>query len=193
MALATILFLPSARADVVPRLPQVEVRQDRAADFAAFQTYFWTPVPRVGAVPPAEISVLWHVEDVLRRRGLKKVAVGPADLRASFGVRAPVFGKPQSTLTKALLALGSVSANTYQPQDRGPDREPWRGWPPDLRQWEIPAGTLLVELSRGSGGQPVWQGVAVLEALDEKRLDAAIREAVARLFKEYPRSSQSPR
>lgn len=114
----------------------------------------------------------------MRRRGLRKVAVG---------------GRPQSTLTKALLALGPVPPNTYEPPDRGADREPWRGWPPDLRQWEIPAGTLLVELSRGSGGQPLWQGVAVLEALDEKRLDAAIREAVARLFKEYPRPSQSPR
>jgi len=174
MAFATALFLPAARPDAVPRLPLVEVRQDRAADFSAFRTYFWAPVPRVGAASPSEVSVVWHVEEELRRRGLRKVALGPADLRVSFSMRAPVFGKPQSTLTKAMLALTSVPTNTYEPQDRGADREPWRGWPPDMRRWEIPEGTLLLELSRGSADQPVWQGVTVLEAPDEKRLDAAI-------------------
>jgi hypothetical protein len=147
------------------------VDYDQSVDFSKYRTYGWLP-SRIG-------------NDILERR-----------LTAAIDRELASRGLVRSDSPDLLIAIhGRLSKEIqYTAYDAGWGYG-WRRWgargPTTVRRQEVPVGTLVVDLVDAGEKELVWRGSAT-SAIDtaasvEKR-EAAVREAVGKLFAEYPSS-----
>lgn len=150
------------------RMPRVDVEHDAEADFATFKTYRWKDPASPAADPKAHVSIVWYVDRELRKKGLTKVAEGPADLFVRYYAKAREGLKGTPTQGESYLPGGTGSLSTGV----------------DFRR--VQEGTLIVELQRVSDEKPVWRAGTEWASVDKKRLDAEIETGVRTLFAKYP-------
>jgi hypothetical protein len=147
------------------------VDYDRSVDFSRYRTYGWLP-SRIG-------------NDILERR-----------LTAAIDSELASRGLARSDSPDLLVAIhGRLSKDIqYTAYDAGWGYG-WRRWgargPTTVRRQEVPVGTLVVDLVDAGEKELVWRGTpssAIDTTASVEKREAAVREAVGKLFAGYPTS-----
>ncbi len=146
-------------------LPKVEVEHDPAADFSRFHTFVWQHSPDAFANRTHHINVMWHMERLLEKKGLKKAAAGEADLtlRYSVSVDEQVRGTPGQERSWA-----SGDLRTTVTFDK-------------VRQ-----GTLTLEMRERDKDSKAWAASTPFTFADKRQAEEEIRAVAARLVAKYP-------
>jgi len=154
------------------KLPKAEVDYDHAVDFAAFHTFQWKegqePLPN----PARNMSLVTAIERELAKKGLKKAAEGPADLRVRF----------YASLEKHLRGTGRQSETPYTTGDLRTSV--------DIEK--MSEGTLVIELYRGDTDSRVWRGTSTKVFRSGAMNEELIRSTVSLILRSYPPSPPSP-
>ena len=150
------------------KLPTAEVDYDHDVDFAAFHTFQWKegqePLPN----PARNMSLVTAVERELAKKGLKKAAEGPADLRVRF----------YASMEKHLRGTGRQSETPYSTGDLRTSI--------DIEK--MAEGTLVIELYRGDTEDRVWRGSTIKVFRSGAMNEEMIRSAVSLILRGYPPS-----
>jgi hypothetical protein len=161
---------------------QVKHDYDPGFDFSGYQSWFWLPPSEQGATDPrvhneiTEARVRRALEDTLIARGYSKAPSGEGD-----------FGVGYHLAIEGRIDVRTV--DRYYGYGRG-----WRGWSggygyTDTYVDQYDQGMLIVDIVDMRSRQLVWRGTAearVDESADPERRDARVREAVEKLFAEFP-------
>lgn len=149
---------------------RVDVDSDETVNFSKYKTYAWqagTP----SKDPLMEKRIRSAVEGELNAKGLSKRESG-ADLY--------VITHASSKTEK------QIDVNRFGYAGYG-----WYGWdrwgPTTVNVYEIPTGTLIVDLLDGRSNELVWRGVAT-KTLSEnpQKVAKLINKVVTKMFKKFP-------
>ncbi|MDX1489614.1 MAG: DUF4136 domain-containing protein [Acidiferrobacterales bacterium] len=149
---------------------RVEVDSDETVNFSKYKTYAWqagTP----SKDPLMEKRIRNAVEGELNAKGLSK-REGGADLY--------VITHASSKTEK------QIDVNRFGYAGYG-----WYGWdrwgPTTVNVYEIPTGTLMVDLLDGRSNELVWRGIAT-KTLSEnpQKIAKLINKVVKKMFKKCP-------
>ncbi len=151
-------------------LARVNVDYDKSADFSKYRTFAWkkgTP----SKDPLMEKRIRDAVENELRAKSLNQ-ADGAPDL---YVVTHASSRKEQQVHIDNLGYSGYGGRGWYS---RGPTR---------VNVYEIPIGTLMVDLVDAKTNELVWRGLAE-KTLSEKpeKVAKLIYKVVKKMFKKYP-------
>ena len=159
----TVLVVPTAAA-------KVTVDFDKTVDFSKYKTYAWRP-GTPAKDPLMQKRIQRAVEAELAAKGLTKTE-GPADLYVVTQA---------SSKNEKQIDVNSLGYAGYR----------WHGWgawgPTTVNMYEIPVGTLIVDLLVEKSNELVWRGVAT-ETLSDNPQKVAKRtdKVVAKMFKKFP-------
>jgi hypothetical protein len=155
------------------KLPKAEVDYDHGVDFTSFHTFQWKEGQEPLPDPARNMSLVTAIERELAKKGLKKAAEGPADLRVRF----------YASLEKHLRGASRQSESPYTVSDLRTSV--------DIEK--MSEGTLIVELYRGDTQDRVWRGTTTKVFRSEAMNEELIRSAVSLILRSYPPSAASPK
>ena len=174
--LLVILFILLGTVSVSAQ--KVSVGADPAVDLTKYKTYGWSKVS--SANPFADQIVVSAVDAQLAAKGLTKVDTDPELTVVVFGssisdvhVSNPSWAPSLNSIATG-VAVGSQS-------------------------WLVRKGTLVVDLLETKSNNSVWRGTATDtldsgptgdKAKDAKALEKPIRNAVKKMFKQFPHPSR---
>ena len=157
---------------------KVSVGADPAVDVTKFKTYGWSKV--VSANPIADQFVVSAVDAQLAAKGLRRVDTDPELTVVVFGssisdvhVSNPSWAPSLNSIATG-VAVGSQS-------------------------WLVRKGTLVVDLVETKTSNSVWRGTATDtldsgptgdKAKDAKAIEKPIKNAVKKMFKQFPHPSR---
>lgn len=155
---------------------QVQSSYDETAAFADYRTFAMVEpdraVPTDPEVDPFFMQKLRRmVRDELRRRGLRQVAPGEADLRV--GVMAVVRGR--------VVVYPSSFGYGYR------WGSPWGGY--DVRQYD--EGTIVVDLIDARRRAVIWRGTGT-RVVTSRTSTEDLREVVLEILADYPPQPEAP-
>lgn len=157
---------------------KVSVGADPAVDLAKYKTYAWSNV--ASANPIANQTVVSAVDSQLAAKGLKRVDTG-AELTVV------VFGSSMSDI--------HVSNPSWAPSLNSIAT----GVAVGSQSWVVTKGTLVIDLLDTTTHNSVWRGQATDtldrgptgdKAKDAKTIEKPIRNAVKKMFKQFPHPSR---
>lgn len=157
-------------------IASVNVDFDESVNFAKYKTYAW----RAGTPskdPLMQKRIQTAVEDELNGKGLSRVESKP-DLYVVTHA---------SSKTEKQIDVNNLGYAGYG----------WGGWdrwgrgPTSVNVYEIPTGTLMVDLLDAQSNELVWRGVAT-KTLSEnpQKVAKLINKVVAKMFKKFPPKQQ---
>lgn len=165
---------------------EVLVDLDDGAEFSALCNYAWVDGPDEGGSQPVvadnallDARVRSAIFKELEAKGLYQAAGGKPELKVHYHA---LIEESTKVLThRNLDEQGGVTLATSE----------------QTEVFTLSEGTLVVDIHEGATDRLIWRGVA--KDLHEpfmrggKELDAAIAEAVSKMFERYPRASSSCR
>jgi hypothetical protein len=155
---------------VPPVAAKVTVDFNKTVDFSTYKTYAWRP-GTPAKDPLMQKRIQKAVEAELAAKGLTKTE-GPADLYVVTQA---------SSKNEKQIDVNSLGYAGYR----------WHGWgawgPTTVNMYEIPVGTLIVDLLVGKSNELVWRGVATETLSDNpQKIAKRINKVVAKMFKKFP-------
>ncbi|MFQ5754775.1 MAG: DUF4136 domain-containing protein [Acidiferrobacterales bacterium] len=151
-------------------LASVTVDFDKNADFPNYKTFAWKKgTPAKGELMEKRIGDA--VEQELQVKGLTQVESAP-DLYVVTHA---------SSKTERQVQVDNLGYAGYG----------WRGWhprgPTSVNVYEIPIGTLMVDLVDGKTNELVWRGLAEKTLSDKpQKVAKLIYKVVKKMFKKFP-------
>jgi len=170
-----LLMLPGA---ISARAQKVSVGADPALDLTKYKTYGWSNV--ASANPIANQIVVSAVDTQLAAKGLTKVETNPE-------LTVVVFGSSMSDI--------HVSNPSWSPSLNSIAT----GVAVGSQSWLVTKGTLVIDLLDTKTNNSVWRGTATDtldrgptgdKAKDAKTVEKPIRNAVKKMFKQFPHPSR---
>lgn len=154
----------------LPALAKVTVDFDKSADFSTYKTYAWRP-GTPAKDPLMQKRIQDAVEAELTAKGLTKTE-GAADLYVVTHA---------SSKNEKQIDVNNLGYAGYR----------WQGWgawgPTTANVYEIPVGTLMVDLLAGKSNALVWRGVATETLKDNpQKVAKQINKVVMKMFKKFP-------
>jgi hypothetical protein len=158
---------------------KVTVGADPGVDLTKYKTYAWT-TGTVSANPIVTAMVVSAVDEQLAAKGIRKVDADP-DLTVV------VFGSTESDM--------HVSNPSWSPSLNSIAT----GVAVGSQSWLVTKGTLVVDLLDAKTTNSVWRGQATQtldrgptgdKAKDAKTVEKPIRNAVKKMFKQFPHPSR---
>jgi hypothetical protein len=160
---------------------KVSYDYSKDANFAGFKTYAHKDGTKVGQELIDE-RIVAAIDEQLAAKGLTKVDSNP-DLFVVYHV---AFDKQ-----KDISTYSSGYGGGYGPYGWGWGGG-WGGGMTTTQVRDILMGTMVIDLADAKKGQLAWRGIGVkqvdTQAKPEKR-DKSIKEAVKKIFKNYPPST----
>ena len=160
------------------RAQKVSVGADPAVDLTKYKTYGWSNV--ASANPIANQIVVSAVDTQLAAKGLTKVETNPE-------LTVVVFGSSMSDI--------HVSNPSWSPSLNSIAT----GVAVGSQSWLVTKGTLVIDLLDTKTNNSVWRGTATDtldrgptgdQAKDAKTVEKPIRNAVKKMFKQFPHPSR---
>ena len=154
---------------------KVSVGADPGVDLTKYKTYAWT-TGTISANPIVSAMVVSSVDEQLAAKGIQKVEADP-DLTVV------VFGSTESDM--------HVSNPSWSPSLNSIAT----GVAVGSQSWLVTKGTLVVDLLDAKTKNSVWRGQATQtldrgptgdKAKDAKNVEKPIRNAVKKMFKQFP-------
>jgi hypothetical protein len=173
MILVMLVCIVSASAQ------KVSVGADPAIDVAQFKTYAWS-TERVSINPVVSEIVVSSVDAQLAAKGLRKVDTDPE-------LTIVVFGSTESDI--------HVSNPSWSPSLNSIAT----GVVVGSQSWLVTKGTLVVDIVDTKTKNSLWRGMATQtldrgptgdRAKDAKTVEKPIRNAVKKMFKQFPKPSR---
>jgi hypothetical protein len=154
----------------LPALAKVTVDFDKSADFSTYKTYAWRP-GTPAKDPLMQKRIQSAVDAELAAKGLTKTD-GAADLYVVTHA---------SSKNEKQIDVNNLGYAGYR----------WHGWggwgPTTVNMYEIPIGTLIVDLLAGKSNELVWRGVATETLSDNpQKVAKLINKVVTKMFKKFP-------
>ena len=158
---------------------KVSVGADPAVDLTRYKTYAWA-TEMVSINPIVSETVVSSVDSQLAARGLKKVDADPE-------LTVVVFGSTESDI--------HVSNPSWAPSLNSIAT----GVAVGSQSWLVTKGTLVVDILDTKTKNSVWRGQATQtldrgptgdKAKDAKTVEKPIRNAVKKMFKQFPHPSR---
>lgn len=158
---------------------KVSVGADPGVDLTKYKTYAWT-TGTISANPIASAMVVSAVDEQLAAKGIQKVEADP-DLTIV------VFGSTESDM--------HVSNPSWSPSLNSIAT----GVAVGSQSWLVTKGTLVVDLLDAKTKNSVWRGQATQtldrgptgdKAKDAKNVEKPIKNAVKKMFKQFPHPSR---
>ena len=158
---------------------KVSVGADPGVDLTKYKTYAWT-TGTISANPIVSAMVVSSVDEQLAAKGIQKVEADP-DLTVV------VFGSTESDM--------HVSNPSWSPSLNSIAT----GVAVGSQSWLVTKGTLVVDLLDAKTKNSVWRGQATQtldrgptgdKAKDAKNVEKPIRNAVKKMFKQFPHPSR---
>ena len=155
---------------VLPALAKVTVDFDKTVDFSTYKTYAWRP-GTPAKDPLMQKRIQNDVEAEFAAKGLTKTE-GAADLYVETHA---------SSKNEKQLDVNNLGYAGYR----------WNGWsnwgPTTVNMYEIPVGTLIVDLLAGKSNELVWRGVATETLRDDpQKVAKQINKVITKMFKKFP-------
>lgn len=175
----TIVILAILMGTVSVSAQKVSVGADPGVDLTRYKTYAWAR-EMVIANPIISETVVSSVDSQLAAKGLKKVDADPE-------LTVVVFGSSESDI--------HVSNPSWAPSLNSIAT----GVAVGSQSWVVTKGTLVVDLLDAKTKNSVWRGTATQtldrgptgdRAKDAKTVEKPIRNAVKKMFKQFPRPSK---
>ena len=158
---------------------KVSVGADPAVDLTKFKTYTWSKGV-TSSNPLVSAMVVSQVDAQLAAKGLKKVEADPE-------LTVVIFGSTESDMHVSNPSW-SPSLNSIQTGVAVPSQS-----------WLITKGTLVVDMLDAKTNNSVWRGQATQtldrgltgdKTKDAKTVEKPIRNAVKKMFKQFPHPSR---
>ena len=170
--LFVILLILLGTASV--RAQKVSVGADPGVDVTKYKTYAWSNV--TSANPLAHQTVVSAVDTELAAKGLRRVETNPELTVVVFGSSVSDIHVSNPSWSPSLNSIATGVAVGSQ-------------------SWLVTKGTLVVDLLDAKTNNSVWRGQATDtldrgptgdKAKDAKTIEKPIRNAVKKMFKQFP-------
>ena len=166
----TVTVAVTALLVVLPALAKVTVDFDKSVDFSMYKTYALRP-GTPAKDPLMQKRIQGAVDAELAAKGLTKTE-GAADLYVATHA---------SSKNEKQIDVNNLGYAGYR----------WHGWggwgPTTVNMYEIPIGTLIVDLLAGKSNELVWRGVATETLSDNpQKVAKLINKVVTKMFKKFP-------
>jgi hypothetical protein len=174
--LFVILLILLGTASV--RAQKVSVGADPGVDVTKYKTYAWSNV--TSANPLAHQTVVSAVDTELAAKGLRRVETNPELTVVVFGSSVSDIHVSNPSWSPSLNSIATGVAVGSQ-------------------SWLVTKGTLVVDLLDAKTNNSVWRGQATDtldrgptgdKAKDAKTIEKPIRNAVKKMFKQFPHPSR---
>ena len=174
--LFVILLILLGTASV--RAQKVSVGADPGVDVTKYKTYAWSNV--TSANPLANQTVVSAVDTELAAKGLRRVETNPELTVVVFGSSVSDIHVSNPSWSPSLNSIATGVAVGSQ-------------------SWLVTKGTLVVDLLDAKTNNSVWRGQATDtldrgptgdKAKDAKTIEKPIRNAVKKMFKQFPHPSR---
>lgn len=165
-----VVAITVAALAALPASAKVTVDFDKSVNFSTYKTYAWRP-GTPAKDPLMQKRIQNAVEAELTAKGLTKTD-GAADLYVVTHA---------SSKNEKQIDVNNLGYAGYR----------WHGWggwgPTTVNMYEIPVGTLVVDLLAGKSNELVWRGVATETLSDNpQKVAKLINKVVTKMFKKFP-------
>lgn len=172
-----IMFIVLVIGAVPASAQRVKVESNERLDLSRYKTYAWAqPIPLGN--PTVVRTIVNAIDQEMAAKGFKMVETEP-DLRVAFWT---------ATESDLHVNYGTSSNSTSSLSN---------SMPAGSQSWPVTKGTLVVNLADAATKNSVWRASAsqMLDRgptgnpdKDAKTVEKPLRKAVAKMFKQFPRS-----